>query len=263
MKINHNLQAVQISQTLGVPVFPCSKSKKPLTSAGYKDATDVPSHIALWWEETPNALIGMPTGARSGYTVVDLDGGEKGEASFAKLGKVNQETIQVRTQSGGRHLWYKHPEGKHIPCDIGRKLGPFIDVKGDGGYVLIPPSATDIGRYEFIEGFAPWQIEVAPLPQILIDKLTEPAIRRRKKPATRATKGLNLELLLSPILEGSRDVELTSRCGHLMSFYGPRIEVLELLKDLNKRCCLPPLTEREVEKIFNSIRKRELRNGPN
>lgn len=256
------LPALRASKILGeVPVFPCSKNKKPLTPAGFKDATAVPAHIEMWWKDTPNALIGMPTGATSGYTVVDLDGGDKGEISFAKLGKVNQETIQVRSQSGGRHLLYKHPAGKHIPCDIGRKLGPFIDVKADGGYVLIPPSATDIGRYEFIEGFAPWQIEAAPLPQVLIDKLTEPAIRRRRKQATRVTNRLNLELLLSPILEGSRDVELTSRCGLLISFYGPRIEVLELLKDINQKCCLPPLSERQVEKIFNSIRKREVRNG--
>ena len=261
MQLDLNLPAVTVSQTLGVPVFPCSKSKKPLTPAGHKDATSVPAHIAMWWEAYPNALIGMPTGAASGYVVVDLDGGEKGEQSFAKLGHINQETVQVRTQSGGRHLWYRHSEDKHIPCDIGKKLGQYIDVKGDGGYVLIPPSRTDIGRYEFIEGYGPGQIDIAPLPQIIIDKLTTPSIRNKKKRFDSRPLALNLDFLLSPVVEGSRDVELTRRCGYLINFYGPRSEVLDLLKDINRKCCLPPLPERQIEKIFNSIRKREMRNG--
>lgn len=261
MKANDVVPAIRMSQTLGVPVFPCSKSKAPLTPAGHKDATSVQFHIEMWWGSYPDALIGMPTGAPSGYTVIDLDGGEKGEASFAKLGKVTQETIQVRSQSGGRHIWYRQPPGLHVPCDIGKKLGQYIDVKADGGYVLIPPSATDIGRYEFIEGYAPWQIEAAPLPQIIIDRLLAPSIRKKQHRFSNSKPKLNLQSLLSPILEGSRDVELTSRCGYLMNFYGPRMEVLELLKDLNKRCCLPPLPERQVEKIFNSIRKREVRSG--
>lgn len=261
MKSKKSSIALRMSKLLGVPVFPTNKEKRPLTFAGHKDATDIPVHIEGWWEEFPDANIGMPTGAPSGIVVIDLDGGEKGEQSFANLGSINQETVQVRTQSGGRHLWYLRSNNTHIPCDIGKKLGQYIDVKADGGYVLIPPSRTDIGRYEFIEGYGPGQIDIAPLPQIIIDKLTTPSIRIKKKRFDRRPLALNLEFLLSPIVEGSRDVELTSRCGYLINFYGPRTEVLDLLKDINRKCCLPPLPERQIEKIFNSIRKREMRNG--
>lgn len=249
--------ALQISQTLRVPVFPCSKSKRPLTPSGHKDATTDLSEIKGWWIKYPEANIGMPTGEASGFTVIDLDGGEKGEESFRNLGPIDQETIQVRTQSGGRHLWYLDCPEEEIRCDTGNKLGPYIDVKANGGYVLIPPSSTEIGSYEFIDGHAPWEIEPAPLPQLIIDKL----IQKKKRTVHFVGPCFDVEQLLSPIPQGQRNVEMTRRIGFLISQYGPREEVLDLAWDLNLRCCVPPIDRRELESIFRSIRGREIRNA--
>src|SRR5581483_8736250 len=53
----------------------------------------------------------------------------------------------VRTGSGGRHFYFAHP-GFDVPNDTGRRLGPGIDIRGDGGYVIAPPSLhVSGGRY--------------------------------------------------------------------------------------------------------------------
>ena len=58
----------------GVPVFPCVvEGKRPLTRRGFLDASTAPEQVAAWWSRTPNANIGLPTGAASGVVVVDVD----------------------------------------------------------------------------------------------------------------------------------------------------------------------------------------------
>src|SRR5215213_5131588 len=72
----------------GVPVFPCSPDKKPLTPHGFKDATTNQEVIWQWWKEYRDiACLGMPTGKVSGYWAldVDTDNGKRGEESLQRL----------------------------------------------------------------------------------------------------------------------------------------------------------------------------------
>ncbi|KYH44743.1 bifunctional DNA primase/polymerase [Branchiibius sp. NY16-3462-2] len=58
----------------GVHVFPCVvEGKRPLTRRGFLEASSDPEQVAAWWSRTPNANIGIPTGAASGVVVVDVD----------------------------------------------------------------------------------------------------------------------------------------------------------------------------------------------
>lgn len=128
---------------LGSPVFPCGPRKWPLTARGFHDASTDPEQVCAWWSRWPNALIGMPTGAASGLVVLDLDlkGGCDGAAAFEALraGRGAPVGPVVRTRSGGHHLYMRAPEGRRVPCSAGR-LAPGVDVRGDGGYVVVPPS---------------------------------------------------------------------------------------------------------------------------
>jgi hypothetical protein len=121
--------------------------KVPMSgSHGFKDATTDTKKIQKWWRLTPDANIGVATGAVSGVVVIDVDGPD-GEASLAKLEDQHGPvpvTFTVRTPRG-RHVYVRHPGGK-VKNSAG-KLGPGLDIRGDGGYAVLPPSVRPDGPY--------------------------------------------------------------------------------------------------------------------
>jgi hypothetical protein len=122
-----------------------SPAKHPRTLHGLHDATTDVDVIDRWFQQWPHANVGVLTGPRSGLMVVDVDGPE-GEASLAALQSRHGElpSTKVITTGRGRHLWFRYPEAR-IGNSAG-KLGPHLDVRGDGGYVIAPPSAHVSGR---------------------------------------------------------------------------------------------------------------------
>ncbi len=96
---------------------------------------------------------GLCTGERSGVIVIDLDRrpdkGIDGLAALQALGEV-PNTLTVLTPSGGFHLYYRWP-GFRVPNSASR-LGPGIDIRGDGGMVVIPDSMhRNGGTYKFLD----------------------------------------------------------------------------------------------------------------
>jgi hypothetical protein len=149
----------------GVTVFPCEpRGKRPLTRNGHWDATKDPRVIGRWWGRWPSANIGVPTGNESGIVVLDVDPDAGGSESLAKLelaGGPVPMTARVRTGGGGIHLFFRYPMGTEIRNSAGL-LGPGLDVRGEGGYVVVPPSRTR-GPYQWVErsplAEASWLIE--------------------------------------------------------------------------------------------------------
>jgi len=152
------LQAALGYAERGWPVFPCNtKTKRPLTEHGFEDATLDASAIGAWWSRYPTALIGVPTGAPIGAFVLDLDAGTEektGEvfelealraALEAAIGEALPATLTVDTPRGGQHLYFRLPESYEMP---GNRAGLVrrVDVRGDGGYVILPPSARADGK---------------------------------------------------------------------------------------------------------------------
>jgi hypothetical protein len=127
----------------GTPVFPCGSDKAPLVAGGFKAATCDLQQVRDWWRRDPGALIGVPTGAASGLVVLDLDvkGGRDGVAVFEALraGREMPAGPSIRTRSGGLHLYLLASPARPFRCSVGR-LGPGIDVRAEGGYVVVPPS---------------------------------------------------------------------------------------------------------------------------
>lgn len=151
---NLRLAAVSYAR-LGLLVFPCApRSKTPLTPRGCKDASDDLDQVTAWWTQWPDANIGIACGEMSGLFVVDIDGPE-GEASLAALEKKNGAlpvVPEVRTGKG-RHLYFRHFPGARNSAS---KLGDFIDTRGDGGYVIAPPSLHPSGaQYAWAPGAGP------------------------------------------------------------------------------------------------------------
>jgi Bifunctional DNA primase/polymerase, N-terminal len=147
----------------GVPVFPCEPgAKRPLTRNGHWDATTDPRIIERWWKRWPSANVGVPTGKKSGVVVLDVDdGGLESLAKLERAGAAAPKTARARTGGGGIHVFFRYPRGTEIRNSAGL-LGPGLDVRGEGGYVVVPPSRTQ-SSYQWVDrsplAEASWLIE--------------------------------------------------------------------------------------------------------
>jgi hypothetical protein len=126
-----------------MPVFPCRERepcrKRPYTPRGYRDAIRDPGIVRAWWRQWPNALIGVPTGRVSGRVVLDIDVKDdraNGFDSLDDLGHLLPSTPMAHTASGGLHV-YLDAGSRELHNSAGR-IGPGLDVRGDGGYVIVP-----------------------------------------------------------------------------------------------------------------------------
>lgn len=129
------------------------RSKEPLTAHGVHDASCDPAVVGAWWREWPEANIGLNVHL-SGLVVVDLDPAKGGCAAWERVcGEHRLQpyvTLRSRTGSGGMHLVYRAPLGVTIRNSSG-KLGEGIDVRGRGGYIVLPPSLHPNGNtYQWI-----------------------------------------------------------------------------------------------------------------
>ncbi len=227
-----------------IPLRP--RDKRPLLPwEPYRHRRPRPGELVAWRRRWPEANVGVVTGALSGLVVLDVDPDKGGEASLAELearfGPL-PPTLVVRTGGGGRHLWFRHP-GEPVPCAVG--LRPGLDVRGDGGYVVAPPSIHPSGRpYRFEESTAR---EPAPLPGWLLALLAEARPRPGHPP------GFWRRLLREGLVEGERNTKLASLAGFLLRHGLEPGTVLELLQGWNLGRCRPPLPPEEVARIVASI----------
>ncbi|MGW4462185.1 bifunctional DNA primase/polymerase [Micromonospora sp. NPDC004704] len=163
----------------GWPVFMLGRSKRPvancepcreadndhdpaactcLTCHGFYAASTDPLQVAAIVAAIPGGQLALRAGTASGLVVVDIDPRNGGDRTMRELiaAGLLPPTVHVVTGSGGRHLYYRHP-GRPVPCSQGKPgmgLGPGIDVKSDGGYVVLPPSVHPAtGRpYRWVPG---------------------------------------------------------------------------------------------------------------
>ena len=158
----------------GLRVLPIRPGeKRPPMTSWQTAATTNPDTINAWWTGLyRDHGVGIATGSSSGIFVIDIDNGnnKNGDQTLTQLetqyGPL-PETATVHTPNGGRHLYYQHPHGVTIRNDAGRKLGPHIDIRGEGGQCVAPGD----GRYHWHTGQL---TEIAQPPEWLIQLLTQP-----------------------------------------------------------------------------------------
>ena len=207
----------------GLYVFPCRvKDKRPATANGVKDATTDPDMIERWWREEPEFNIAVATGAMSRIFVIDIDGLDA-EADLKKLeaqyGPIppTVESITAR----GRHLFFQYPE-QPVRNSAG-KLAPGIDVRGDGGYVLAPPSKHPSGRRYC------WSVDsanaFAAAPEWLLARLAAPAAGNGS-PACPAEWR---DLVREGVDEGQRNETVARLAGYLLRRRVDPVVALEML----------------------------------
>jgi hypothetical protein len=157
------------------------------------------------WAETnkfltdnPEANFAAATGSISGFFVVDIDRLE-GKSSMDKLTKQNGglgKSVRIKTPRGW-HLWYSCPE---VPVgNSASRIALHIDVRGDGGYVLLPGSIGPKGeKYRFMNGYGLEDVEIAPAPEWVVSLVTSPskAIAAPSDGTKHTTNRTDMEALL-------------------------------------------------------------------
>ena len=170
-----------ILATYGWHVLPL-KGKRPLIRGGCRSASTDQSLIASWWRRWPNANLGVATGAISCIIAVDIDG-PIGALTWAELTSDYPpiETLEQKTGrlDGGYQLIFKHPgyPVKNGCSGMGQGIGEGIDRRGDGGYIVVPPSIhpdTD-QRYRWIRRCRP-----ATIPRGLVDVIIPRKVERKQ-----------------------------------------------------------------------------------
>lgn len=243
--------------SLGWPVFPLvPREKLPLFSKksgghGVKDATADADQVTAWWTQHPDANIGIATGGTSGLYVVDIDG-EEGEAGLARYGEL---PLCPESHTGkGRHLLFRHPDGRNTAG----KLGPKIDTRGEGGYIVAPPSVHPNGhRYRW--AVPPHKADVPALPERMAQQLAG-VVGRIGAEAVEGARTSAVEVVLHGVQEGGRNQALTEYVGRLFASGLRELEVLELARGVNATKFRPPLPADEVEAVVRSIATAHARN---
>jgi hypothetical protein len=164
------IDAAHLYATRGWPVLPChtshhgscscaaadcaSPAKHPRIAGGLRSATVDHHQIEQWWRRWPDANVAIRTGAPSGLVVLDIDPRHGGDDTLARLEHDHGPLPagrRVATGGGGLHLYLCHPGGT-VRNHAGR-LGPGVDLRGDGGYILAPPSRHASGStYTLLPG---------------------------------------------------------------------------------------------------------------
>lgn len=215
-------------------------------------ATCEENMLTGWWEHNPAANIGIACGKRSGIVVVDVDADHDGFETLALLAIEHgalPETPISRTGGGGQHIFFKHP-GIEIRNSAG-KLGKGIDIRGDGGYVVAPPSIHNNGkRYEWL--VKPTQVPLADMPEWMIELLQERAAVIIKEP--QAGTG--------HIISGERNNALTKMAGAMRRKGFQEDAIFLALQNHNNNHCSPPLSDGEVLQIARSVVRYEAQDAP-
>jgi DNA-binding transcriptional ArsR family regulator len=219
-------------------------------------ATTDPGRIRRWWSRWPETNIGIPTGERSGLLVLDID-----DHGFTSLDALEEEhgplpeTLTVRTGGGGMHLYLKYPPGSGIRNSAG-KVGLGLDVRGEGGYVVAPPSRTDKGPYASLD-----RLPRAEPPEWLLEAARGPHRAATDEDGTEAGRVEGLDAgSLEPIPKGERGDTLFRIACSLRARGCEYARILSELRRVNRERCSPPIGAHpedtdagELEKIAGGV----------
>jgi len=237
----------------GFEVFPIKPGAKfpPLIKDWPNKATGSPQLFGPWWDQWPDANIGIHT---KGLVVIDVDVNKGGDDSLALLEMTYglPETLTTRTPTGGRHLYYRTSVA--VPNGVD-SLGAGLDVRSERGYVVAPGSEVDAGRYRYEQ-----DIPVSPAPDWLIQKLgtivpktsttSEPVQDADTSVVERAREWLAKQ---PGAVEGEGGDAQTFKVVCALRDLGPSAEQAgELLAEWNDRCSPPWSIDELSDKIANA-----------
>ena len=227
------------------PLVKWEKSQQTITS---KD------QIKKWWSQHPNGNIGIATGSLSKLIVIDIDSVVGREQYIAQFGELHNTISQQTGKPGAIHLFFAHPGDRRYHNMAG--FLPDVDIRADGGYVVVPPSVHPNGKT--------YQWDIDPIQMGLDDLLPLPEEIKTQLFAktTKKTQGADgwIQEALMGVDEGRRNDTCTRLAGYYLRAFKGDVEQTEiLLASWNERN-IPPMDWKEIRSVIKSVAKREGRN---
>lgn len=229
----------------------CSRpGKHPATRNGYRDATKEPSRVREWWAENPCYNVGLPTGVMNGFWVLDVeaDGLEELSALQQKHG-ILPSTLVARTGGGGMHMYFHWTDSVYVTNR--QRLGDLrIDCRGQGGYVIAPPSMHVSGQPYAWDSLSP----IIPGPQWLLNfvsQLSTGSVSNPPRVAELPRDILNRALAYLAAMpsavsgQGGHKTTIKTALKIVRGFNIPPGNAFSLLQTWNQRC-LPPWSDHEL-----------------
>lgn len=237
----------------GLAVFPCkAHDKKPASPNGCLDATVDTTILRNWIHKYADCNVGIATGP-SNLVVLDVDQKSGGIASLVELQKQIPEIkdgFRVKTGGGGFHFYFKSNPEHDIRNSAGR-IGPGLDIRANGGYVVAPPSIHPNGTaykwVQFVKDDA-GKIDLAAMPMVP-EALFELIESRRREGETSVREVTQSE---DPIHE--RHAVLAQIAGRMREYGFDGDAIFAALTTINEKRCAPePLPESEVRRMADWI----------
>lgn len=241
----------------------------------FQDRKPTEDEVRFWWRKWPNANPIIITGRISGIVAIDVDPRHGGDEAWREWTRRNPvpATVTSLTGGGGQHYLYNWPGQDVRPAtnilspgyapDGKTKLESGVDFRGDGSYILAPPSTHESGRlYAWDSEAHPDDMPIADMPKMLLllilkqhagnfGEEPDDGMRRSKLDLEALSEG-KLELS-----EGGRNVTMTRVVGMLARGGMTIKELAEMADNINQASCKPPLDDREMKRIVESVHRRE------
>lgn len=220
-----------------LPVTP--NDKKPMLRSWERYINEKPNRELLrsWFDKLPAAGIGAVTGGISGIVVVDVD--TRSGLDYRSITAKYPTGRIARTKSGGHHLYYRHPN-----YEVRNRVNIVegVDVRGDGGFIVLPPSH---GQYSWVE-----EGELGEYPQEFIEQdLLDNGQREQEKWVSELLRGVG---------QGSRNESAARLTGYFLNKAMPVDIVFSILREWNEKN-EPPMSLKELETTIQSVFKKHRR----
>ncbi|MCW8916745.1 MAG: bifunctional DNA primase/polymerase [Magnetovibrio sp.] len=243
------------------PIFPCKKDKTPYIKNWQTKATTNQKRIKEWWGKWPDANIGFVP-AEQNMLVLDCDPGHEFDELEENIGEVPETKLVQYTPRGGRHEFFQLGEGEIVPPSAS-KLAPYVDVRSSNSYVLLSPSETNDGKYEWDVDPRDGDVKPAYRTDGMIEKSSEACERSEDHDTWLIEPDLTenvekcvkwLEEEAKPAIEGLGGDNLTIATAMMCKSYGISQErAFGLLWDHWNDRCEPPWDADDLElKISNA-----------
>lgn len=243
-------------------VIPANKNKKALIKwEEFQTRKATKEEIKEWWKKYPDANIAAVTGKESNLAVIDIDT-EEGKDTIQEYIPDSILIPTCETPKGGQHLYFQCPDP---PLNNNSRIIPGCDFRGEGGYILAPPSINDQGKvYRWLPGLSLDDVPMVPLPKAYLDFVTGQAKQassfNNKYLHSFSREGRQNDD--SMFFEGRRDNDLFHVTNCLVKGGMPDHEVIKVLEILAKNC-VPPFPEKELKNKIESALKRAERRERN
>jgi len=232
----------------GLSVIPVRPDKKPFIKwTEFQKRIATSEEIKTWWGKHPKAMIGLVTGAIGGLFVLDCDS----EEAYKRIQELLPDALllPIARTPRGYHLYFLFINGMKLT--VGAGIMPGVDFRGEGGYIIAPPSRNGEGKaYSWMPELSLMQVEPPSLPAAMVNILKRSLYRGGVDNLTTPQnyKSISFE-------QGNRDEALFHLANHLVKSGMPHANILQYLTFFASNSN-PPYPQKEISTKIESAIKR-------